>query len=562
MPPASTMGLPILALALAALTVVQAQELNVNCFWLSGSKYCGQWGEYSIPPASDGHYNDLASFDSYMATQVDSEQGGQKSFASAYGCPGWAGIGLRYHITSLCGYYVGIASIADKNGAQCNQNVGTTTCTSSAQGFVASLNALFANSAICTPQGSASPEQQAFRTSTAENFVNFAANLPGSDAPGCIAANTDVAMETSNCGFGDSAFALTFCKGQQKPDACCQQVAGFAATSTTASSSKTASSASSTSAVASSTTVTPPPLSSTSTTAVAPPPTTTADANGAAANSASTSTATSSASSTILGLSLPIFVGAAVGGTAFLIALIVALIMCARKGRKRRVAEAAGEKQGGMMEQHRGEDGMIAGGYQVGEAPYGQQQQQHGPQSAGGPQSGRGDYNMPLPMMMDERNGGHGNDLGNGSGEMSAGVSAMAAIAAGNASLLAAKPGTVDQSAETMEVVFNYVPNLSDEIYLYVGDPVVVKCKFDDGWGYGFNMTTNREGSFPLACVAPYTGEARAAPPPAAEASVSDGYRPSRASEDPNRASFTIRQRQSSMFGPPPGFRETMASSM
>lgn len=35
---------------------------------------------------------------------------------------------------------------------------------------------------------------------------------------------------------------------------------------------------------------------------------------------------------------------------------------------------------------------------------------------------------------------------------------------------------------ETMQVLYNYVPNLQDEIYLYVGDPVVVKSKFDDGW--------------------------------------------------------------------------------
>ncbi|KAJ3054588.1 hypothetical protein HK097_001369 [Rhizophlyctis rosea] len=60
------------------------------------------------------------------------------------------------------------------------------------------------------------------------------------------------------------------------------------------------------------------------------------------------------------------------------------------------------------------------------------------------------------------------------------------------------------QIAETMEVVYNYVPNLSDEIYLYVNDPVIVKCKFDDGWAFGFNMRTKQEGSFPLACVAPY----------------------------------------------------------
>jgi SH3 domain len=57
------------------------------------------------------------------------------------------------------------------------------------------------------------------------------------------------------------------------------------------------------------------------------------------------------------------------------------------------------------------------------------------------------------------------------------------------------------QIAETYEVIYNYVPNLSDEVYLYVGDKIIVKCKFDDGWALGYNMSTKQEGSFPMACV-------------------------------------------------------------
>ncbi|KAJ3382035.1 hypothetical protein HDU92_004989 [Lobulomyces angularis] len=58
--------------------------------------------------------------------------------------------------------------------------------------------------------------------------------------------------------------------------------------------------------------------------------------------------------------------------------------------------------------------------------------------------------------------------------------------------------------AETMQAIYNYVPNLSDEIYLYIGDPIIVKNSFDDGWALGYNMTTKMEGSFPLACVGPF----------------------------------------------------------
>ena len=57
--------------------------------------------------------------------------------------------------------------------------------------------------------------------------------------------------------------------------------------------------------------------------------------------------------------------------------------------------------------------------------------------------------------------------------------------------------------AETMQAIYEYTANLFDEMTLNVGDDVIVKVKFDDGWAFGFNMNTKQEGSFPLACVGP-----------------------------------------------------------
>ncbi|KAJ3391455.1 hypothetical protein HDU92_009015 [Lobulomyces angularis] len=57
--------------------------------------------------------------------------------------------------------------------------------------------------------------------------------------------------------------------------------------------------------------------------------------------------------------------------------------------------------------------------------------------------------------------------------------------------------------SDTLQAVYDYVPNLSDEIYLYVGDPVLIKQRFDDGWALGYNMTTKQEGTFPMSCDAP-----------------------------------------------------------
>jgi hypothetical protein len=75
-------------------------------------------------------------------------------------------------------------------------------------------------------------------------------------------------------------------------------------------------------------------------------------------------------------------------------------------------------------------------------------------------------------------------------------------------------------------------------IVIDVGDPVIVKMKFDDGWGYGYNMTTKLEGTFPLACVAPFDRSERGD-------QWEDGSGASM-----SRSSFSIRKRESSMYGP------------
>ncbi|EGF77336.1 hypothetical protein BATDEDRAFT_36031 [Batrachochytrium dendrobatidis JAM81] len=57
------------------------------------------------------------------------------------------------------------------------------------------------------------------------------------------------------------------------------------------------------------------------------------------------------------------------------------------------------------------------------------------------------------------------------------------------------------ESSEVLEVLYDHTPQMFDEIELRYGDKVVVKCKFDDGWAFGYNMETKQEGSFPLACM-------------------------------------------------------------
>ncbi|KAJ1558758.1 hypothetical protein HK405_013043, partial [Cladochytrium tenue] len=191
----------------------------------------------------------------------------------------------------------------------------------------------------------------------------------------------------------------------------------------------------------------------------------TTTASGAAASSTATSAGTGTAaaattsSNTILGLQMPLFIGIVAGGGGVLLAIILTIIVCAcRARRKRREREERGEKL-------------------LGDAGY-----------AGG--SGGGDGRRRRSSGMDVfRNSPGAVPGGPPNMTMSSEASARALEALRNPDM-----------AEMMEVVFNYVPNLSDEVYLYAGDRILVKCKFDDGWGYGVNMTTRMEGTFPLAC--------------------------------------------------------------
>jgi len=59
----------------------------------------------------------------------------------------------------------------------------------------------------------------------------------------------------------------------------------------------------------------------------------------------------------------------------------------------------------------------------------------------------------------------------------------------------------VSSGKDVHNVVFNYVPTQHDELASTVGDKVIVKAQYDDGWAYGFNTRTMKEGFFPLGIL-------------------------------------------------------------
>ncbi|KAJ1503390.1 hypothetical protein HMI54_012005 [Coelomomyces lativittatus] len=54
-------------------------------------------------------------------------------------------------------------------------------------------------------------------------------------------------------------------------------------------------------------------------------------------------------------------------------------------------------------------------------------------------------------------------------------------------------------------VITPYIPAAKDELYLTKNDLISQSATFDDGWGFGFNLTTGFSGVFPICFTIPFT---------------------------------------------------------
>ncbi|KAI9335355.1 hypothetical protein DFJ73DRAFT_629447 [Zopfochytrium polystomum] len=235
----------VAAVVAAAIVVVQGPSAAMaQCLSLTGSTSCSDWSSYQVYYSGAGSSpfdNSVSSFDAYIASQVDTKQSSIDLFKATYDCPGFTGVGLRYHITTLCGLYVDTAYINN----QCNNGVAPSksTCTTSAKAFIQSAQTLFSTASICNQNPSADVVNQ--RTSLATT-VNLLVTHMGDNAANCVAAATGSA-ENSNCGYYDNAAAIAHCN-ELSSDACCANVAGFTPSSTLSSTSSATSSSGSSSA--------------------------------------------------------------------------------------------------------------------------------------------------------------------------------------------------------------------------------------------------------------------------------------------------------------------------
>ncbi|KAJ3011723.1 UNVERIFIED_CONTAM: WD repeat-containing protein 74 [Siphonaria sp. JEL0065] len=170
-----------------------------------------------------GFVNDVESFDNYIKTSIDTTNnplafGGTVRTNSLYNCPDWDGTGLRYLQSSLCAYLVGLGvdvSADATPNTPCNP-AGTVVplCSSTLTKFSAAWNTVFSSTTFC-PSGAGTlglgPNSLANYITSRQETLSSAAS--------CVVAE---GSETSNCGFQSAADAKKFCATSSvSADPCC-----------------------------------------------------------------------------------------------------------------------------------------------------------------------------------------------------------------------------------------------------------------------------------------------------------------------------------------------------
>ncbi|TPX52859.1 hypothetical protein CcCBS67573_g09788, partial [Chytriomyces confervae] len=436
------------------------------CFPLRGSTQCpdfagfNAWvGAGSIPG------NSIASLDQFITIQTDVTGGFGTAFSdpAIYNCPGWDRTGLRYTLATYCAYLVaaGFSNTDPATGQPCNgpSQGAIPLCQSSMTAFVASFNTITSNPNFCPSGANAIVSNYLAAYSEIQNL---------STASTCVVGET--AAEKANCGFISSAEATTFCA--TSTDACCA-AGGFKANPqpTTAA------------AVA-------PPAANTG---ASPPPAAASSSSGSNSGSTSNSNtnAGSSGSSFFSGSMLYIVAG---GGVALLL-IIGALVFCfCRKKKVQQEPEPYGMNDMGGKTAKRNDSAQ-----RLQPAPLGQ--------------GGQSNFN-------DRNGGGSSNGRGAGGGGYNNGPPPS-------------MPQTSPKPKDTYTALFNFTPQQKDELQTLYGDKIVLKKEFDDGWGYGINLRTKKEGSFPLDLL--------------------DGFADPFEQQNGQPPKNGFKDRSSSMFGPPQG---------
>ncbi|KAI9332863.1 hypothetical protein BDR26DRAFT_921633, partial [Obelidium mucronatum] len=188
----------------------------MSCVPLAQSTLCPGFRQYNA------YVNLGQDVDAYIAESVrvsPSEFGFGQAMVKQYGCSGWTGAGLRYHLSALCALLV-----SNGNAAGCNAPAVAPLplCASTLGAYVASFAGVAADAACVSRR------------------VRGARRLRGLPSRGCCrwrptppAASAAEPVDAANCGFATPPEAAAFCAASA--DACCDRCepCGFTAAAAT-----------------------------------------------------------------------------------------------------------------------------------------------------------------------------------------------------------------------------------------------------------------------------------------------------------------------------------------
>ncbi|KAJ3115241.1 hypothetical protein HK100_001419 [Physocladia obscura] len=169
-----------------------------TCFSLTGSTACGELGAQMI--AASGPIQNASTVDTYVATLLGTEH-----FATTYGCSGYTGHFVRYQQSLICNYLVAVSAAAC---AALSTAPYQPLCAASCAANAASVNALFGDAAVCPASSSSAASLQERSAFNATQLLTcqdaFATNDPATCWQG-------LSVETQFVGFRYAADAASFC---------------------------------------------------------------------------------------------------------------------------------------------------------------------------------------------------------------------------------------------------------------------------------------------------------------------------------------------------------------
>ncbi|KAJ3018579.1 UNVERIFIED_CONTAM: Sorbin and SH3 domain-containing protein 2 [Siphonaria sp. JEL0065] len=489
----------------------------MSCISLAQSTMCAGFKQFSAWVNPQLGVTDITSFDNYIRESVNTSPsviGFGYGMVNQYGCPGWTGAGLRYHLSAVCALVVAQGNLyGTEGGPPCNQPAAANPlCLSTYNAYLSSFATVQANALIC-PDGGASVQSQYV-------YAFDAIKTQLSDSASCLSFE---ATDSTNCGFASSTEATAFCA--TSTDSCCALVSTTAVPTGTASVPSTSS------------------LSKTST------------------SSASAATTTTAASSGLSSQTI-IYIAAGGGGGLLLIIAIVVFMCCFKRKKQANNTYTVGEK-GGLQEKAPayGKTQQAIHGYspaqsdelaiQVGDAIVIKTEYDDGWAFGFNTITHQEGY-FPVEVLSNGNNfdvhaskrvssyyGGNGYDANTQSvydapntqsvyentqsvydntqsyydNTQSVYDNSQSIYDNTQSVYVPAGPASDIAQLGPDQAIYPFVPSRDDELALKAGDRVHITKAFDDGWCYGKHVGNNREGYFPFDCLASYeTGHKQTAP--------------------------------------------------